>query len=51
MPEKRYETPKVVELGTVKDLTATTPEADKCSGSGDTHTAQVLSPNYSGDCP
>lgn len=51
MTKKPYETPQVLELGTVKDLTETTPEADKCSGSGDTHTEQVLSPNYSGDCP
>lgn len=51
MTKKPYEAPKILELGTVKDLTETTPEADKCSGSGDTHTAQVLSPNYHGDCP
>ena len=51
MDKKPYEAPKVFELGTVKELTETTPENDKCSGSGDTHTAQVLSPNYSNDCP
>jgi hypothetical protein len=49
--KKPYEAPKVFELGTVKQLTETTTEEDKCSGSGDTHTAQELSPNYSYDCP
>ena len=51
MDKKAYEAPKIVELGTVKKLTETTPEADKCSGSGDVRTIQELSPNYSGDCP
>ena len=50
MDKKPYEAPKVFELGTVKELTELTPENDKCSGSGDTHTDQVLSPNYSNDC-
>jgi hypothetical protein len=40
-----------LELGTVRELTKTTPEADKCSGSGDVRTVQDLSPNYSTDCP
>jgi hypothetical protein len=51
MEKKQYVTPKVFELGTVKELTETTPEADKCSGSGDVRTVQELSPNYSTDCP
>jgi hypothetical protein len=51
MSKKPYETPKVVELGSVKELTETTPENDKCSGSGDVRTVQELSPNYSTDCP
>jgi hypothetical protein len=51
MDKKPYETPKVVELGSVKELTETTPENDKCSGSGDVRTVQELSPNYSTDCP
>ena len=51
MEKKLYVTPRIFELGTVKKLTETTPEEDKCSGSGDTHTAQILSPNYSNDCP
>jgi hypothetical protein len=51
MNKKPYETPKVFELGTVKELTETTPERDKCSGSGDVQTIQELSPNYSNDCP
>ena len=51
MNRKPYEAPKVNELGTVKELTETTPEADKCSGSGDVRTVQDLSPNYSQDCP
>ena len=45
--KKPYEAPKVFELGTVKELTETTGIPDKCSGSGDTHTVQQLSPNYS----
>jgi hypothetical protein len=52
MGKKQYEPPKVFELGTVKELTETTPEADKCSGSGDQFTlSEAISPNYSGDCP
>lgn len=52
MDKKLYERPKVFELGTVKEFTETTPEADKCSGSpGDLHSAFPLSPHYSGDCP
>ena len=51
MNKKPYEAPKVFELGTVKELTETTPENDKCSGSGDVRTVQELSPNYSTDCP
>lgn len=51
MAKEPYRKPELKVLGTVVELTQTTPEADKCSGSGDTHTAQVLSPNYSGDCP
>lgn len=51
MEKKQYVTPTVLELGTVKELTETTPEADKCSGSGDVRTVQELSPNYSTDCP
>lgn len=48
---KKYETPTLRVLGTVADLTETTPEADKCSGSGDVRTVQELSPNYANDCP
>jgi hypothetical protein len=51
MEKKQYVPPKVLELGTVRELTKTTPEADKCSGSGDVRTVQDLSPNYSTDCP
>ena len=52
MDKKRYLPPKVFELGTVRELTETTPEADKCSGSpGDLHSAFPLSPTYSNDCP
>ena len=51
MTKKPYEAPKVFELGTVKELTETTGIPDKCSGSGDTHTVQSLSPNYDEDCP
>ena len=50
--KKLYKAPKVFELGTIKELTETTPEADKCSGSpGDLHSAFPLSPHYSDDCP
>ena len=51
MDKKPYRAPKVFELGTVKELTETTPEEDKCSGSGDVRTIQEISPNYSFDCP
>jgi hypothetical protein len=49
--KKPYEAPKVFELGTVKELTESTGELDKCSGSGDTHTLIQESPNYDDDCP
>lgn len=51
MEKKRYEAPKVFELGSVGELTETTGRPDKCSGSGDTHTLIQLSPNYNADCP
>lgn len=51
MNKKPYEAPKVFELGSVKELTEDTGVPDKCSGSGDTHTIQQLSPNYNEDCP
>ena len=51
MNKKPYEAPKVFELGTVKELTETTAEEDKCSGSGDVRTLEPISPNYSVDCP
>jgi hypothetical protein len=51
MEKKNYEAPKVFELGSVEELTQTTGIADKCSGSGDTHTLQSLSPVYDEDCP
>jgi hypothetical protein len=51
MDKKPYVSPKVFELGTVKELTEDTGVPDKCSGSGDTHTLQQLSPNYDEDCP
>jgi len=51
MEKKIYEAPKVFELGTVEELTHDTGIPDKCSGSGDTHTLQQLSPNYNEDCP
>ncbi len=51
MMKKPYVEPRVFDLGTVVELTETTPERDKCSGSGDVHTSQVISPNYSNDCP
>ena len=51
MSKKPYGAPKVFELGTVAELTETTPENDKCSGSGDVRTIQEISPNYSLDCP
>jgi hypothetical protein len=49
--KRNYETPVLTRLGSVGELTASTPEPDKCSGSGDQFTVQELSPNYSGDCP
>jgi hypothetical protein len=51
MMKKHYEAPKVFDLGTVRELTETTPERDKCSGSGDVRTVNEISPNYSNDCP
>jgi hypothetical protein len=48
---KPYVAPKVFDLGKVKELTQTTAEEDKCSGSGDIRTVQQISPNYSTDCP
>jgi hypothetical protein len=51
MKKMPYAAPKVFLLGTVKGLTETTPERDKCSGSGDVRTVQEISPNYSNDCP
>jgi hypothetical protein len=51
LEKRRYEAPKVFELGSVRELTETTGRADKCSGSGDTHTLQSLSPTYDQDCP
>ena len=49
--KKLYDAPKVIELGALKELTQTTAEEDKCSGSGDVRTIQEISPNYSIDCP
>ena len=49
--KRRYDAPKVIELGALKELTQTTTEEDKCSGSGDVRTIQEISPNYSVDCP
>lgn len=51
MDKKIYEAPKVFALGTVKELTATTPEVDKCSGSGEVIDFHPLSTIFSGDCP
>lgn len=50
MDKKPYESPKVFELGMVSELTKSTPERDKCSGSGDTFVPS-LSPDFSNDCP
>lgn len=50
--KKPFETPVLREYGSVAEFTETTPEADKCSGSGDVRTlSQQISPNYSTDCP
>lgn len=51
MTRKPYVAPRVFDLGAVKELTQTTAEEDKCSGSGDIRTVQQISPNYSTDCP
>lgn len=51
MDKKVYEKPTIRDLGTVAELTESTGLPDKCSGSGDTHTLQSLSPNYNDDCP
>lgn len=51
MKKKPYAAPKVFLLGTVKELTETTPERDKCSGSEDNAYPQDLSPLFSTDCP
>ena len=51
MDKKPYEAPKVFELGTVKELTETTPEEDKCSGSNDRFAPSILSPEFNTDCP
>jgi hypothetical protein len=50
MEKKPYEAPKVFELGTVKELTRTTGEEDKCSGSLDSAFPNQLSPEFSKDC-
>jgi hypothetical protein len=49
--KKPYAPPRVFDLGTIKELTHSTAEEDKCSGSGDIRTVQQISPNYSFDCP
>jgi hypothetical protein len=51
MEKKPYEAPRVFELGTVKELTAKDDLIDKCGGSADVDLPQVLSPQYSLDCP
>jgi hypothetical protein len=51
MSRKPYVAPRVFDLGKVRELTRTTAEEDKCSGSGDVRTVQQISPNYSTDCP
>jgi hypothetical protein len=51
MEKKHYEAPKVFELGTVKELTESTPEVDKCSGSGEISHGHPLSELFSLDCP
>jgi hypothetical protein len=48
--KKRYEAPTVCELGTVQQLTQSTPELDKCSGGNDVAFPQILSNNFSFDC-
>lgn len=49
--KKPYETPKLMDLGTVAKLTADTGVPDKCSGSGDACCLVSLSLNYDEDCP
>ena len=51
MEKKPYEAPKVLELGSVKELTATTPSLDKCSGSTEVIRGVPLSDFFSKDCP
>ena len=51
MDKKPYEAPKVFHLGTIKELTETTPEEDKCSGSNDRFAPTILSPEFNTDCP
>jgi hypothetical protein len=48
--KKPYEAPKVFELGSVQELTKSTPQVDKCSGENDTAFPQILSNNFSFDC-
>jgi hypothetical protein len=45
-----YETPKVYELGSIRMLTRSTPQVDKCSGGSDVAFPQILSQNFSFDC-
>ena len=43
---KAYTDPKIVTLGTVKDLT----QIDKCGGSGDAAYPQILSTTFAHPC-
>ena len=51
MEKKPYEAPKVLELGSVKELTATSPSLDKCSGSTEVIRGVPLSIFFDKDCP
>lgn len=48
--KKPYETPRVFSLGSVQELTRSTPEVDKCSGGNDVAFPQILSQVFAFDC-
>ena len=51
MEKKSYESPRVFELGTVRELTHENPTIDKCGGSADNAYPETLRPLFEGDCP
>ncbi len=53
--KKTYQAPKIVELGSVQELTQSVPpndnELDKCGGSGDAHIPSLWDGGLVLDCP